>query len=161
MSVGADAGSRARRFEAFLAEVEPRLRRALVATYGPVDGREATSDALSWAWEHWDRMAEVRHPVAYLYRVGQTAVRRFGSRPLPFDLLAQAAVEFPEISPELWPALSRLSSQQRTIVLLVHGFGWPQSEVAELLDVNPSTVREHLQRALVRLRTELVVPDAC
>ena len=161
MGVGIGENGRSRKFERFRVEVEPRLRRALVATYGPVDGREAAQDALSWAWEHWDRMADVRHPVAYLYRVGQSAVRRFGSRPLPADLLLEAAVDFPDISPELWPALGRLSSQQRTIVLLVHGFGWPQSEVAALLEVNPSTVREHLQRALSRLRTELVVTDAC
>lgn len=142
-------------------KVEPRLRRALVATYGPVDGRDATGDALSWAWEHWDQVSQMQHPVAYLYRVGQSAMRRFGSKPLPGELLSSAAVHTPEISPELWPALGRLSAQQRTIVLLVHGFGWPQSEVAELLEVNPSTVREHLQRALTRLRTELAVPDAC
>ena len=116
MGVGIGENGRSRKFERFLVEVEPRLRRALVATYGPVDGREAAQDALSWAWEHWDRMADVRHPVAYLYRVGQSAVRRFGSRPLPADLLLEAAVDFPDISPELWPALGRLSSQQRTIV---------------------------------------------
>lgn len=146
-------------FERFLEQVEPRLRRALVATYGPVDGREATGDALSWAWQHWDQMAEIRHPVAYLYRVGQSAVRRFGPRPLPVDALARFADEFPELTPELWPALARLSAQQRTIVLLVHGYGWPQAEVAVLLEINPSTVREHMNRALERLRQELAVRD--
>lgn len=152
LSVGAE-------FERFVEQIEPRLRRALVATYGPVDGREATGDALSWAWQHWDQMAEVRHPVAYLYRVGQSAIRRFGSRPLPIDALAQAADEFPELAPELWPALARLSPQQRTIALLVHGYQWSQAEVAVLLEINPSTVREHLNRALERLRQELVVRD--
>ena len=111
-------GRRAVDFERFLEHVEPRLRRALVATYGPVDGREAAGDALSWAWEHWDRMAEVRHPVAYLYRVGQSAVRRFGPRPLPVDMQVLTAEESPDLSPELLPALARLSAQQRTTVLL-------------------------------------------
>lgn len=161
MVVDPDSRGRAADFGRFLAQVEPRLRRALVATYGPVDGREAAGDALSWAWEHWDWMAEVRQPVAYLYRVGQSAVRRFGPRSLPVDVLAAAAKEFPEFSPELWPALARLSGQQRTIVVLVHGYGWPQAEVAALFGINPSTVREHLNRALARLRQELVVSDAC
>ena len=145
---------------AFVREVEPRLRRALVATYGPVDGREATVDALSWAWEHWDQMQQIRHPVAFLYRVGQSAVRRFGSRPMPVDPLKAATASIPEISPELLPALARLSPQQRTIVVLVHAHGWPQADVAELLDVNPSTVREHLNRAITRLRDDLEVHDA-
>lgn len=148
-------------FGRFMADVEPRLRRALVATFGPVDGREALVDALSWAWEHWDRMAGIDHPVGYLYRVGQTAVRRFGPRPLPVDVLRGLADEFPEVVPELWSALAGLSAQQRTVVLLVHGYGWSQADLAELLEVNPSTVREHLNRALTRLREELVVPDAC
>lgn len=161
MVVGSSARARVAEFERFVASVEPRLRRALVATYGPADGREAAGEALSWAWEHWERMADVRSPVAYLYRVGQTAVRRFGPRPLPVDVLTMAATDFPEIAPELWPALARLSPQQRTTVVLVHGHGWSQAEVAELLAINPSTVREHLQRALARLRDDLVVPDAC
>ena len=57
---------------AFVREVEPRLRQALVATYGPVDGREATVDALSWAWEHWDRLRDVRNPGGYLYPRDET-----------------------------------------------------------------------------------------
>lgn len=144
----------------FVAEVEPRLRRALVATYGPVDGREATVDALSWAWEHWDRLAEIANPTAYLYRVGQTAVRRFGPRPLPVDAMGAAEESMPELSPELVPALARLSGQQRTVVILVHAHGWSQADVAALLDINPSTVREHLHRALTRLRLALEVRDA-
>jgi hypothetical protein len=36
-------------FSAFVRRTEPRLLQALVATYGPVDGREAAVDALSWA----------------------------------------------------------------------------------------------------------------
>ncbi len=58
------------------------------------------------------------------------------------------------------PALSRLSEQQRTVVVLVHGYGWRQAEVARLLEVNPSTVRDYLNRGIDRLRRELEVSDA-
>ncbi len=148
-------------FAAFVREVEPRLRQALVATYGPVDGREATVDALSWAWEHWDRLRDVRNPSGYLYRVGQSAVRRFGSRPLPVSVFRATDVASPDLSPELVPALARLSSQQRTVVLLVHAYGWSQADVATLLEINASTVREHMNRAIARLRDELEVRNAC
>ena len=57
-------------FERFLAEVAPRLRRALVATYGAQVGREATVDALAYAWEHRERLRTWSNPTAYLYRVG-------------------------------------------------------------------------------------------
>jgi RNA polymerase sigma-70 factor (ECF subfamily) len=140
-------------FADFVHEVEPRLRVGLVATYGPADGREATVDALSWAWEHWDELQRMNNPAGYLYRVGQSAVRRFAPRPIPHA--PRYHEEQPMPSPELVPALARLSEQQRTVVLLVHGFGWSQRDVASMLDLSASTVREHLSRALARLRREL------
>lgn len=154
-------GRAERAFAAFVREMEPRLRQALVATYGPVDGREATVDALSWAWEHWDRLSDVPNPGGYLYRVGQSAVRRFGSRPLPIGVLRTADAASPDLSPELVPALARLSAQQRTVVLLVHAYSWSQADVATLLEISPSTVREHMNRALARLRDELEIRNAC
>lgn len=149
-----------RRFAAFVADAEPRLRMALVAAYGPVDGREAAVDALSWAWENWDRLQQMANPVGYLYRVGQSATRRYAARPLPPELLVVVEQRVPEITTELLPALGRLSTQQRTVVVLVHAFGWTLREVAALLDISPSTVREHLERAVTRLRDELEVHNA-
>lgn len=149
-----------REFTSFVRRVQPKLQRGLVASYGPDVGRQATVDALSWAWEHWDRIRVVRNQTGYLYRVGQSASRRYVPKPLPPELLVQLEQRFPDVEPRLVPALARLSTQQRTVVVLVHGFGWSQADVAELLDVNPSTVREHLTRALSRLRDQLEVTDA-
>jgi DNA-directed RNA polymerase specialized sigma24 family protein len=146
-------------FTSFVRDVEPRLLHALVAHYGPVDGREATVDALSWAWENWTRLADVDNKLGYLYRVGQSASRRYVSRPVRGVPQVAARQEPPDIDPGLLPALARLSEQQRTAVVLVHAFGWTQTEVAELLDVTVSTVREHLTRALTRLRAQLEVCD--
>ena len=146
-------------FEAFVERVKPELLQALIATYGPVDGREATVDALSWAWEHRDRLADVDHPLGYLYRVGQSATRRFLPRPVPTRLAEILETRFPDVEPGLMPALARLSEQQRTVVVLVHGYGWRQAEVARLLGINASTVRDYLNRAIDRLRNELEVSD--
>lgn len=147
-------------FDVFVERVRPALLQALVSTYGPVDGREACVDALSWAWEHRDRLAEIEQPVGYLYRVGQSATRRFSSKPVPARLADVLDHRFPDVEPQLLPALSRLSDQQRTVVVLVHGYQWRQAEVAELLGVNPSTVRDYLNRAIERLRNDLEVSDA-
>lgn len=146
-------------FEAFVARVKPRLLQALVATYGPVDGREACVDALSWAWEHWDRLDDVDQPVGYLYRVGQSATRHFLPKPVPTRLIEILDSGFPEVEPELMPALARLPEQQRIVMVLVHGYGWSQAEVARLLEINPSTVHDYLNRAIDRLRRELEVSD--
>lgn len=144
-------------FSAFFREAEPRLLHALVACYGPVYGRDATTDALSWAWQNWDRLSGVANKVGYLYRVGQSASRQHGPQGFPVSATVASERPLPEVEPALLPALARLSTQQRTAVVLVHAFGWSQTEVAELLEVNVSTVREHLARGLARLRTALGV----
>jgi DNA-directed RNA polymerase specialized sigma24 family protein len=149
-------------FATFMRSVEPALHRALIAAYGPTAGREAALDALSWAWEHWDRLAMVSNRAGYLFRVGQTAARR--NRPPRLPGFARGALgEFwsvpPEIEPRLIPALARLSVRQRTVVVLVHGFGWSQADVASMLDMSASTVHEHLQRALRRLAIDLEVDN--
>lgn len=144
-------------FDDFVHRVEPRLRVALVAAYGAHDGRAATVDALSWAWEHWDQVQSIANPVGYLYRVGQSATRRFVVRPIPFERYEPTVDELLGISPELAEAIKRLPVQQRTVVMLVHAFGWTQRDVARVLEINPSTVREHLDRAVTRLNQDLEV----
>jgi DNA-directed RNA polymerase specialized sigma24 family protein len=160
MAVVSQSGLGRSEFAAFVREVEPRLLQALVSAYGPRDGREATVDALSWAWEHWDRLGRIDNQLGYLYRVGQSATRRYSTRAIPVPTTASEQVPLVDVDPGLLPALSRLSEQQRTAVVLVHAFGWSQSEVAKLLDITVSTAREHLSRALRHLRDELVVCDA-
>jgi DNA-directed RNA polymerase specialized sigma24 family protein len=150
-----DVGS----FEDFIAETEAKLRIALIATYGPLDGQTAAMDALSWAWEHWDRVQLMDNPVGYLYRVGQTAARRQRGRPIPIDSATFRDHGIPEINPELIPALARLSAQQRTAVMLVHAFGWSIRDVARMLELAPSTIQTHLERGLERLREQLKERD--
>jgi DNA-directed RNA polymerase specialized sigma24 family protein len=149
-------------FEGFVASNERHLRVALVAAYGPHDGRAATVDALSWAWEHWDRLRLMDNPVGFLYRVGQSASRRYAVRPIPIggrsvDASDTAADESPGVSAELAAAIGALPAQQRAVLMLVHAFGWTQRDVARVLDINPSTVREHLDRAVTRLSHDLEV----
>jgi hypothetical protein len=62
-------------FEAFVLRVEPGLRRALFAALGLDKGREATAEALAWAWEHWGRVKSMDNPTGYLFRVGQSRSR--------------------------------------------------------------------------------------
>ena len=78
---------RAHDFDAFVRDLEPGLRRALVASFGPVAGRAVTVDALSWAWENWERLATIDNKRSYLYRVGRSALRHYESRTIPVDVL--------------------------------------------------------------------------
>lgn len=147
-------------FERFAGEVEPRLRRALVAGFGPAVGREAAADALAWAWQNWDRVVGLESPVGYMYRVGRTLAVRSEARDVPMAELAPAVVS-PDDSfePGLAPAIAGLSEAQRCAVVLVVGFGYTLREAAEVLGVTASTVHRDSERALARLRSELEVEN--
>ena len=136
-----------------MAQAEPRLRRALVAAYGPDRGREATAEALGYGWEHWERVKTMENPVGYLYRVGQSRTRPRRLR-LVFE---RPEFREPLVEPALRHALTTLTERQRTAVVLVHGFGWTLREVAEMTGIKLTTVQNHVERGLARLRTELEV----
>jgi RNA polymerase sigma factor (sigma-70 family) len=145
-------------FEEFAATVGVRLRAGLVASYGPDLGLDVAAEALAYGWEHWSRVGAMENPSGYLYRVGQTAARRVQRRhgflPMP------TSTDIQDFEPRLLPALEELTEAQRLCVVMVHAYGWGQTEVAELLDVSPSTVRTHIARALDRLQQALEVRHA-
>jgi RNA polymerase sigma-70 factor (ECF subfamily) len=141
-------------YEGFFVAAEPRLRRALVARYGTERGREATAEALAWGWEHWGRLQAMENPTGYLYRVGCSKTRGRRRRVL-FE--SSGTRDEPAVEPALAAALTRLSTSQRTAVVLIEGYGWQLHEVAELLGTSVSTVNTHLRRALAKLRADLGV----
>lgn len=147
------AGTTEERFSRFASDVEPRLRRALVAWYGVEVGREVTADALGLAWERWDAVEAMANPVGYLFRVGQSRSRRYRRRAVV--LPAVPVLELPDVDPRLPRALAVLSHRQRAAVLLVHAHGWTQVEAADALGCSVSTVRNHLDRGMRRLRASL------
>jgi len=142
-------------FTVFVKETEPRLSFALAAAYGVEVGRESTADALAYAWEHWDEIQAMGNPAGYLYRVGQTSARRQRRRAPLFP--GVVAEELPTVEPGLPAALAALSQAQRTVVVLLHGLGWSEREVAELLGVHRSTVRRHRERGIAKLRKSMEV----
>lgn len=160
LDVGA-AGDAAERFTALCGEVEPGLRRALVAWYGPDVGADAAADALAWAWEHLDKLDRVGNRAGYLWRVGQSSARRQRGReawPLLEDPVATWG-ELPPVEPGLMEALAELSPRQRTAVLLVYGHGYSLAEAAGQMDCRIRTLRNHLERGLTKLRQRLGVID--
>jgi len=149
----APAGSQA--FEDFFLENEPKLRHALVAAYGFEEGRDAAAEALAYAWEHWDRLRDVTNVPGFLFRVAQSRRRR-RRLPVLWDTPGWAEHRF---EPGLPGALAALSQRQRLAVVLVHGYGCTLREVAELTGIRQTTVQNHAERGLARLRAKLGVND--
>jgi DNA-directed RNA polymerase specialized sigma24 family protein len=144
-----------REFTRFVKETEPRLSYALAAAYGMETGAEATADALGWAWEHWDRVSDMTNAAGYLYRVGQSKARRYTRPRVLFPEVAP--MDEPTVAPELPAALDQLSKNQRVAVVMIHGLGYTEREVADLVGVSRWTVRTHLERGLSSLRSTLGV----
>jgi DNA-directed RNA polymerase specialized sigma24 family protein len=142
-------------FRAFVMATEPRLHRALAAALGWDRGRDATADALAYAWEHWPKVRAMANPAGYLYRVGQSSVRR-RKVPVLFDRPPSTDSLY---EPALLRLLAELPERQRIAVVLVHGFDWTPREVSELTGLSPSTVHTHLERGLTKLRAALEVAD--
>jgi DNA-directed RNA polymerase specialized sigma24 family protein len=139
-------------FEVFVRDTEPKLRRALVAAYGPEQGRDAASEALAYAWEHWARLRDLDNLPGYLFRVGQTRGRRRARQPVLHEAPGSADHDF---EPGLPAALATLSQRQRLAVVLVHGYGDTLREVAELTGLRRTSVQNHAERGLARLRAAL------
>jgi DNA-directed RNA polymerase specialized sigma24 family protein len=142
-------------FRAFVERVEPDLRRALVATFGYDRGGDAVAESLAFAWERWDRVAEIGNPIAYLYKVGRSKTRSRRER-ATYDSPSDPE---PLYEPGLAAAMSSLPERQRLAVFLAHGLGWTHSEVAELMGIRRTTVERHLERGLTRLRQKLAVEE--
>lgn len=153
VTVEADAAA----FTSFVEEVGRPLRQALIAAYGSDVGADVTAEAFAYAWEHWDRISVMQNPAGYLYRVGQTRARRGIFRKPPRMVVSRPPDGPHWYEPALAGAISSLSDKQRAAVVLVHGYGWSITEVAELWGVTFSTVRAHLDRAMVKLRKTMGV----
>lgn len=145
-------------FTGFFRVVEPKLRHALVAAYGPSIGREAAAEAMAYAWQHWERVRTMENSAGYLYRVGQSGARKL-RRPLLSIAQREQRSSEPWVEPALAAALQALSEPQRVAVVLCHGFGWTHREVAELLGIGRTTVQNHVERGLVKLRDRLEVTE--
>lgn len=141
-------------FTSFVAVNEHRLRHALIALLGADAGREAAADALAYAWEHWDRVHQMENPVGYLYVVGRDMGRRKRRR-RRLVLPVVDEERMPWVEPALPRVLSSLSERERMVVVLLHGYGWVMSEVADTLGISKGSVQTYAERAMGKLRRKM------
>jgi RNA polymerase sigma factor (sigma-70 family) len=140
-------------FTEFAVANEGKLRHALIAACGGERGREVAAEALTYGWEHWERLQKMDNPVGYLYVVGRNLSRR---RRRSGPMFIEAPLDrTPDIEPTLPRALENLTERQRTAVVLVHCFQWTLSEIAELMGVSKTTVQNHLERGMTSLRHQI------
>lgn len=148
------AEQRTASFDDFFRSFEPVLSRALAAGFGFEAGHDAASAALEHAWRQWPRVATMDNPQGYVYRIAErAAMRSRRRRRAPFA--ASNPPDGTHFEPALQPALSRLSLRQRQAVVLVAAYGLTHAEAATLLGVSPTSIQNHVERGMTKLRHSL------
>jgi DNA-directed RNA polymerase specialized sigma24 family protein len=142
-------------YENFVVETRPRLLQAMVARFGIEVGSEATSDAMTYAFEHWARISLMTNPLGYLFRVGQSSARKQFRWSRSFALPVPEPGRLPDVEPGLASALSKLTAEQRIMIMLVHGHDWTYAAVADLFEVTVTKVRNDIYIGMQQLRKRL------
>jgi DNA-directed RNA polymerase specialized sigma24 family protein len=128
-----------------------RLWRAVAAFAGDA---EVASDAVAEAFtQALDRASEIRDALPWIWRTSfRLATRELRRRRTQAPLTHRGAYEMRDPLVEVMGALQRLSPRQRAVVVLHDYADRPTDEIAEILGVEPGTVRMHLSSGRRRLR---------
>jgi RNA polymerase sigma-70 factor (ECF subfamily) len=173
------AGTRAGNYKAFdamfVAYADPLCAYAYGLLRSRDDAQEIVQDLFLWIWENrtgWDVPGELR---TYLYRsVRNRAISRmrhrrvqhlFRLRSAATDSLemppravlpdAQDRLEAAELSRAIVRALETLPERCRQVFLLSRQHHMSYAEVAQVMQISPKTVENHMARALAGLRAAL------
>lgn len=136
--------------------VEPRLRHALIALYGPARGRAATVLSLHDLLARRVRPPHEGEPLLHvLFSHAQRHSSLLRTPPL-FDRPPDA---LPWLEPEVAAALSFLSRDERVAAVLASGAGWTPEEIADLLAVSTEWASQLSERGIDRLEQALASAD--
>jgi len=127
-----------------------RLAYTLLASNA--EAEEIVQDSLVEVYRRWH---EIRKPGAYLRCAVvsrcRSALQRRRMRP---SIPSEEPTVSAEAS-ELWDVLTRLSDEQRIVVVLRYYGGYSSSDISAMLEMPAATVRSHLRRGLSTLKKEL------
>ena len=150
-------------FPEFFASQYGGLRRlGFLLTGDWSQGEELAQDALVRVYWRWALVRRQEHPEAYARKVLINRHRSWLRRlRLEARHAGQARIEAadPGQREELvvvWAAIRRLPTRQRAVVVLRYHEDLPELEVARLLRMPVGTVKSTANRALARLRKDLV-----
>lgn len=168
----AQAGEEAARDELIRRCYDRIYRWALMRTGDRDDADDVTQTVLVRLYTHLDRYSGRSRFTTWLFRVTQNAAnalhRRSGARRRLADRLERELPREPAggdpieqmhaalLADTVRAFFSDLSATQREVLNLADLQGIRQVEIAEMLDMNPATVRAHLFRARRTIRARML-----
>jgi RNA polymerase sigma-70 factor, ECF subfamily len=146
-------------FEAIvLAKGEPLFRTALAILGSEADARDATQEMFINAWRGIDRLRDLDRFDAWLGRIlinqCRMLLRRRG-RVREISASAYGELTTGDPSREFDEAFSRLSIDQRALLVLHHLHGYDVAEIGAWLGIPTGTVKWRLHRARGALKSHL------
>lgn len=137
------------------------LMRFATGLVGPSDAADVVSDAMLRFWRS-GALVDADNPRALLYRGVLAAARSwqrsmFRRRGREQRTAERLVSHDPDIRPDVVDAVLGLSPRQRACVFLAYWEDLPVDHIADLLDISPGTVKQHLHRARQSLEEVLDV----
>ncbi len=159
-AVSPEAGA----FERWYRDAYPALVRALAAEGAPAAAREdAAAEAFTRAYERWARVAAMRSPFGWTYRVAVNLLRRRARRRKTEHRLLRrhqldGHVQPRDPDPALWDAVRTLPARERQAVALRYLAGFKEREVANAMEISEGAASATLSSARRRLATIIERP---
>jgi RNA polymerase sigma factor (sigma-70 family) len=133
----------------------PRIHRTVTLVLRDYDGaEEVTQEAFLKLLENWRKVSSYEQPEAWVRRIAiRIAVRRASREHerTTRERRARQPAAATEPDLDLADAIATLAPRQRAAVVLHYYEDLPVLEVARVLSVSESTVKQHLLRARARL----------
>jgi RNA polymerase sigma-70 factor (ECF subfamily) len=142
------------------------LRTAYFVLHDRGRAEEVTQDAFLRLYERWSQAVSYDHPVAWVRKVAVHAAIRRAERERkqrPTLVLADRGADDKLPDVDLLDAVAGLPPRQRAAVALYYLEDRPVDEIADLMEISPSTVKQHLFQArgrLSELLAEGMISDA-
>ena len=163
------ASDRAAYAELFEATYEPLFRYVRSITQSAEAARDVTQDAFIRLWEVRESLSPDQSLEAYLYRIArnraynhernqrtrsekeETVRDRTPAQPAP-PTRPDDQADAEQFEDRLWQWIGELTDRQREALVLTRFDGLSHDEAADVMDISPRTVNNHIVRALKHLR---------
>jgi RNA polymerase sigma-70 factor (ECF subfamily) len=163
------ASDRSAYAELFDEMYEPLFRYVRSITETPDAARDVTQDVFVRLWEVRDSLSPGQSLEAYLYRIARNRAynhernkrtRTEKEEDVREETPAQPApptrpdtqADADRLEDRLWQWIGELTERQREALVLSRFDGLSHDEVADVMDISPRTVNNHIVRALRHLR---------
>lgn len=157
-------------FEALFRKYGRKLYSFMLQLNGAMAAEDIVQEVFFRLWKERDKLATITHFNSYLFRMAQNqAINDFRKMAratlLPIEEAGRPEttpvqgsnedIEFKALRERVHEIIDSLPPQQRKVYLLNREQGLKHKEIAELLNISPSTVNKHLVQALQALRAGL------